>query len=116
MKVVVAMIMTMMMTMMVTTTTMIMIKMMTTMKVVVLYRMYMYSFHSFIHSFIHSGSYSEALSVQQRSKRNVLRSLQKEDTLFRCSKRSVRGSSFQVEGPTTEKARRCLSAERARGT
>ena len=52
MKVVVAMIMTMMMTMMVTTTTMIMIKMMTTMKVVVLYRMYMYSFHSFIHSFI----------------------------------------------------------------
>ena len=36
--------------------------------------------------------------------------------LFSGSKRSVRGSSFQVEGPNTEKARRCLSAERARGT
>jgi len=33
---------------------------------------------------------SEALSVQLRPKRNVLRSLQKEDTLFRGSKRSVR--------------------------
>src|SRR6218665_2469986 len=36
--------------------------------------------------------------------------------LFSGSKRSVRGSSFQVEGPITEKALRCLSAERARGT
>src|SRR6218665_2664574 len=61
-------------------------------------------------------TYSEVLSVQLRSKRNVLRSLQKEDTLFRGSKQSVRGSSFQVEGPITEKARRCLSAERARRT
>ena len=75
-------------------------------------------------SFIHSGYlYSapsrnllEALSVQLRPKRNVLRSLQKEDVLFWGIKRSVRGSSFQVEGPTTEKALRCLSAEPARGT
>src|SRR6218665_3532892 len=58
----------------------------------------------FIHSFIPDiyiaplqETYSEALSVQLRSKRNVLRSLQKEDTLFRGSKRSVRGSLFQVE-------------------
>src|SRR6218665_1672840 len=58
-----------------------------------------------IHSFIQDiyiaplqETYSEALSVQLRSKRNVLRSLQKEDTLFLGSKRSVRGSSFQVEG------------------
>jgi len=40
--------------------------------------------------------YSEALSIQLRPKRNVLGSLQKEDTLFRGSKRSKRGSSFQV--------------------
>ena len=78
---------------------------------------------SFIHSFIPDiyiaplqETYSEALSVQLRSKRNVLRSLQKEEMLFWGSKRSVRGSSFQVEGPITEKALRCLSAERARGT
>jgi len=30
--------------------------------------------------------------------------------------RSVRGSLFQVNGPITEKARRCLSAKRALGT
>ena|SRR6218665_978951 len=62
-----------------------------------------------IHSFIPDiyiallkETYSEALSVHQRPKRNVLRTLQKEDTLFRGSKRSVRGSLFQVEGPITE--------------
>src|SRR6218665_629690 len=60
-------------------------------------------------------TYSESLSVQLRPKINVLRRLQKEDTLFRGSKRSVGGSSFQVEGPITEKAPRCLSAERAQG-
>src|SRR6218665_3173798 len=77
----------------------------------------------FVHSFIPDiyiaplqETYSEALSVHLRSKRNVLRSLEKEDTLFWGSRRSVRGSSFQVEGQITEKARRCLSAERARGT
>ena len=56
--------------------------------------------------------YSEALSVQLRPKRNVLRSLQKEDTLLRGSKRSVRRRLFQVKGPITE----TLDAERARGT
>ena len=40
-------------------------------------------------------TYSEALSVLVRSKRNVFRSLQKEDTFFRGSKRSLRGNSFQ---------------------
>src|SRR6218665_3316206 len=54
----------------------------------------------FIHSFrIFSlaplqETYSEALSVQIWPKRNVLRSLQREDTLFRGSKRSVRGNSL----------------------
>ena len=78
---------------------------------------------TFVHSFIPDiyiaplqETYSEALSVPLRSKRNVLRSLQKEDMLFWGSKRSVRGSSLKVEGPITEKALRCLSAERARGT
>src|SRR6218665_414277 len=57
--------------------------------------------HLFIHLFIPDiyiaplkESCSEALSVQLRPKRNVLRSLQKEDTLFRGSKRNVRGSSL----------------------
>jgi|SRR6218665_1766591 len=58
-------------------------------------------------------TYSEALSVQQRSRRNVLRSLQKEDSFFQGSKRSVRGSSFQEEGPIKEKARRWTEEPRA---
>jgi len=58
--------------------------------------------YSFVHSLIPDiyiaplqetySQYSEVLSVQLRPKRNVLRSLQKEDTLFRGNKRSVRGS------------------------
>src|SRR6218665_2667933 len=43
-------------------------------------------------------TYTELLSVQLWPKRNVLRSLQKEDTLSRSSKCSVGGSLFQVEG------------------
>src|SRR6218665_1233345 len=43
-------------------------------------------------------TYTEPLSVQLRPKRNVLRSLQKEDTLSWGSKRSVGGSLFQVGG------------------
>jgi len=76
-----------------------------------------------VHSFISNiyiaplqEVYSEALSVQLRPKRNALRSLLKEDTLFRGSKRNVRGSWSHVEGPITENARRCLSAESIRGT
>ena len=45
-------------------------------------------------------TYSEALSVQLRSKRNVLGSLQEQDTLFRGGKRRVRGSyisGYEVE-------------------
>ena len=34
--------------------------------------------------------------------------------MFQGSKLNVRGSLFQVEGTITEKAQRCLSAERAR--
>jgi len=44
------------------------------------------SFHSFIPDIYIAPlqvTYSEALSVQLRPNRNVLRSLQKEDTLFR---------------------------------
>src|SRR6218665_749351 len=43
-------------------------------------------------------TYTEPLSFQLRPKRNVLRSLQKEDTLSRGSKCSVGGSLFQVGG------------------
>src|SRR6218665_1750633 len=57
-------------------------------------------------------AYSEALSVQLRPKGNFLRSLQKEDTLQAQRKWEFIPSG----GPITEKARRCLSAERARGT
>ena len=75
-----------------------------------------------IHSFIPDiyiaplqETYSEALSVQLRSKRNVLRSLQKEDMLFwgTCSKRSVRGSSFQVEGQRNNRESSTLLKRRA---
>src|SRR6218665_2216629 len=77
---------------------------------------------SFIHSeYLYSAPSRNLLRgalspATVEEKINVLRSLQREDTLFRGSKRSARGSSLQVEGPTTEKARRCLSAEWARGT
>ena len=78
----------------------------------------------FIHSFIHSGYLYNAPSRNllrgtlspATAKEKCLKKLAEEDTLFRGSKRSVGGSSFQVEGPITEKARRCLSAERALGT
>src|SRR6218665_2693621 len=59
-------------------------------------------------------TYTEPLSVQLRPKRNVLRSLQKEDTMSRGSKRSVGGSLFQVGGANNRES--CLSAERTRGT
>src|SRR6218665_2385269 len=56
--------------------------------------------HSFIPD-IYTASlqetYTEPLSIQLRPKRNVLRSLQKENTLSRGSKRSVLGI-FQVAG------------------
>src|SRR6218665_660564 len=49
-------------------------------------------------------TYTEPLSVQLRPKRNVLRSLHKEDTLSRGSKRSVGGSLFQVGGANSRES------------
>src|SRR6218665_567151 len=60
-------------------------------------------------------TYTEPLSVQLRPKRNVLRSLQKEDTLYRGSKRSVLGI-FQVAGSNNRESSKLFSAERTRGT
>jgi len=64
---------------------------------------YIVYIYVYIHSFIPDiyiaplqETYSEALSLQLQSKRNVLRSLQKEDTLFWGSKRSVRGSCMHA--------------------
>src|SRR6218665_917960 len=76
----------------------------------------MYFTHSGYLYSTRSETYSEALSVQLRPKRNVLRSWQKEDTFFRGKRRNVKWSSFQVEGPITEKARCCFSAKRVQGT
>jgi len=56
----------------------------------------MYSFIPDIYIAPLQETYSEMLSVQLRPKRNVLRSLQKEDTLFHGSQHNVRGSSFQL--------------------
>src|SRR6218665_538346 len=61
-------------------------------------------------------TYSEVLSVDLRPKRNVLEACKRKIHCFMGSSVHVRGSSFQVEVPITEKARRCLSAERVRGT
>src|SRR6218665_309022 len=67
----------------------------------------------FIHSFFLDiyivplqETYSEVFSVQLRTKRNVIRSLQEENTLFQGSKHDIRGSSFQVEGPELTMSRR----------
>jgi len=58
-------------------------------------------------------TYSEALTVQLRpklrSKRNVLiKKLAERRHIARGNKRSVTGSSFQVERPIAEKARHCF--------
>src|SRR6218665_900812 len=52
-------------------------------------------------------TYTEPLSDQLRPKRNVLRSLQKEDTLSRGSKRSVLGI-FQVAGSNNRESSKRL--------
>ena len=82
-----------------------------------------HEFRIFIHSFIPriyiaplQGTYSEALPAQPRLNREDLSRRQKAGILLRGIKRSSSGSPFQVEGPTIEKARRCLRHERARGT
>src|SRR6218665_1451367 len=78
----------------------------------------------FIHSFIHSRIYkaplqeiySEEPPTQPRRYRSVLSNLQNALSLFLGRIRVSKGSSFQVEGPTMENARRCLVAVLARGT
>src|SRR6218665_1860427 len=75
--------------------------------------------HSFIHSYTHPGYSYSAPS------RNVLRSaLSPATAKEKCITKLAEGadiatleeSCFRVEGTITEKARRCLSAEPARGT
>src|SRR6218665_23601 len=76
-------------------------------------------------SFIHSGYLYTAPS------RNLLRGAlspatvketclkklaERRHVVLRSQTECIRGSSFQVEGPITEKALRCLSAGWARGT
>src|SRR6218665_216420 len=77
-----------------------------------------------VRSFIHSGySYSApsrnllrgALSPATVKEKCLKKLAERRHVVLRYTKRSVRGSSFQVEEPITEKALRCLSAERARG-
>ena len=79
-----------------------------------------YYFHSFIHSRIYKAPlqeiYSEAPPAQPRRYRSVLSNLQNALSLFLDRIRISKGSPFQVEGPTMEKARRCLVAVLARGT
>jgi len=61
-------------------------------------------------------TYSEALPIQAKRKRTVLRRWWNwEQAPFGRCLRST-GSPFQVVGPTTEKERVCIVAERANGT
>src|SRR6218665_1120823 len=75
-----------------------------------------------IHSFIHSGDlysassrdhYSEALPAQPRTKKKDLREM---EGWAISTERSSKGRSFHADGPTIEKALRCIIAKRARGT
>src|SRR5678815_2969190 len=68
------------------------------------------SIHSFIHSFL-----EEELPAQPRLNREDLRRQQKAGILLRGIKQSSSGSPFPVDGPTIEKARRCLRYKRTRG-
>src|SRR6218665_1910620 len=80
--------------------------------------------HSFIHSFIHiEHLYSSSSRKLLRSALNTstvkqsslkVRKNAGEVVLFKM--RSLEGRTFQVEGPTTEKARICLVEVRANGT
>src|SRR6218665_1316241 len=79
----------------------------------------------FIHSFIHSGDlysassrdyYSEALPAQSRTKKKDFREMQNLEGWAISKERSSKGRSFHADGPTTEKALRCIIAKRARGT
>src|SRR6218665_1370789 len=81
--------------------------------------------HSFIHSFIHSGVlysassrdfYSEALPAQSRTKKKDFREMSNLEGWAISKERNSKGRSFHADGPTTEKALRCIIAKRARGT
>src|SRR5688572_23703166 len=48
--------------------------------------------------------------------KKILRNLQNPVGWFTSKERSLSARSIQMEGPPTEKARRCLIAKRARGT
>ena len=79
--------------------------------------------HSFIHSFILNiyiaplqENYSEALPTPARLKRAVLVEKKNAGDKALGKIRSWEGSPFQIEGPTTENARRCLAEVRANDT
>src|SRR6218665_3885807 len=78
---------------------------------------------SFIHSFILNiyiaplqENNSEALPTPARSNKAVLRREKNAGEVVLLKMRSSEGRPFQVEGPTTEKARICLVKVRAKGT
>src|ERR1043165_7033420 len=76
-----------------------------------------------IHSFISNiyiaplqENYSEALPTPARPKRAVLMCEKNIGEKVLGKRRSSRGRPFQVEGPTTKKARFCIVEVRAKGT
>src|SRR6218665_1206833 len=60
-------------------------------------------------------NYSEALPTPVRLKRTVFKREKNERDKVLGKRQSSSGRPFQVEGPTTEKARFCLMEERAKG-
>src|SRR6218665_1010337 len=78
-----------------------------------------------MHSFIHSGDlysassrdyYSEVLPAQPQTKKKDFREMQNLEGWAISKERSSKRRSFHDDGPTTEKALRCIIAKRARGT
>jgi len=70
-----------------------------------------------LHSF--KKNYSESLPTPARLQRTAFRPHQARKTerdMVLGKRRSSRGKPFQIEGPTTEKARFCIMKVRAKGT
>jgi|SRR6218665_885425 len=67
--------------------------------------------HSFIHSFISSRDYYSEATKEKGLQTDV----NLEGWVIRRD-HSLKGRSFHADGPTTEKALRCIIAKRARGT
>jgi len=68
-------------------------------------------FHSFINSFILVSSrdyYSEALQAQSRTKKKDFKEMYNLEGWAIRSDRNSKGRSFHADGPTTEKALRCI--------